>query len=228
MSSQLPETNSDPRELIYQKLGQIALALGSPSRLKLIQILSQSPRTVEELSERSGQSVANTSQHLQRMAKEGLVACQRQGVSRIYRLANPRVLELWESLQLLAHELFPQLDEAEVALTDATLHAEATAAEVVEAVIDKKAVLLDVRESEESGATPVPESLWVPMEQLKAELKRLPRQKTIYVFCRGRYCGLASQAVKALRAAGFKAYRLRESSFRLNQLLGSGRKPRQK
>ena len=40
-------------------------ALASSRRLELLEVLAQAPRSVEELAEATGQSGANTSQHLQ-------------------------------------------------------------------------------------------------------------------------------------------------------------------
>ncbi len=42
-------------------------------RLELLDLLVQAPRTVEELARGSGLSVANTSQHLQRLKQARLV-----------------------------------------------------------------------------------------------------------------------------------------------------------
>ncbi|OFZ19297.1 MAG: hypothetical protein A2X94_03980 [Bdellovibrionales bacterium GWB1_55_8] len=211
--------SNELRANVYQKLGQIAQAMSSPARLKIIQILAQGPRTVEEISQSSGESVANTSQHLQRLAREGLVAMTKRGLSRIYRVKNPKVIEIWERIQDLAHEIAPQLNEAEDELTESALRSPTPANEVVDSIRKRKAVLVDVREVHEAEATPVPGAKNIPLARLKQELKTLEKDKTIYVFCRGKYCELASHAVRALRNAGFKAFRLRESSFRLNQMM---------
>lgn len=52
---------------------------------------------------------------------------------------------------------------------------------------------------------------------------RLPKSKTLFIYCRGRYCSLASQAVRILRREGYKAFRLRESAFRLRMIQGGVR-----
>ena len=207
------------RSRVFERIARIAHALGSSPRLRLIQILAQSPRTVEELSRESGQTVANTSQHLQRLAKEGLVTVRKQGLSRIYRVRGPQVVGLWENLQDLAHELDPELDRDEALLTDLETKSPASAERVLEEVKDQKAILLDVRTFTEAEASPVQGAVSIPMTELKKELRKLNRKRTVYVFCRGKYCELATTAVRALRSAGFKAYRLRESPFRLNSLL---------
>lgn len=205
------------RQEVYEKLGSVALSLGSPARLKLIQLLSQSPYTVEELSQASGQSVANTSQHLQKLAHEGLVSATKDGLRRIYQVKHPGVIALWESLQDLAHELAPELNEAEDKLTDLSLKADVSLESVLRDVSRGKATLLDVREERDAQATPVECATSIPLNELKRRMKELPKSKPVFAFCRGRYCSLATDAVKLLRASGYKAYRLRDSSFRLRQ-----------
>lgn len=214
----MASSQSDIRREIYERIGRIAVAISSPSRLKLIQLLAQGPRTVESLSHESGESIANTSQHLQRLLREKLVNCKKVGVSRVYKLDNPYLLRLWEDLQDLAHEVAPELNEAEAKLTDASLRSERPTEEWLRMVKKKKAVLIDVREIEESGSTPVRNALRIPLKDLLKRKDELPRNKPIIVLCRGRYCSLASKAVRALRKEGFDAYRLRESAFRISKL----------
>jgi rhodanese-related sulfurtransferase len=220
LNTVLMKVLTDPqviRQEIYDKLASVALALASPGRLKIIQLLAQSPFTVEELSVATGQSVANTSQHLQRLAHEGLVSVTKMGLRRIYQVKHPGVIALWESLQDLAHELSPSLDRAEDALTDFSLRTEMPNEEVLREVARGRATLLDVRDEKEAVATPVEGAVAIPLDQLKKRMKELPKSKPVFAFCRGRYCALASNAVNLLRHSGFKAFRLRESSFRLRK-----------
>jgi DNA-binding transcriptional ArsR family regulator/rhodanese-related sulfurtransferase len=203
------------KDQIFQRLGQIAASLASPARLKIIQLLAQGPKSVEELSQESGESVANTSQHLQKLAKEGLVVATRDGLNRIYQVKSPRIILLWESLQDLAHELVPELNEAESKLTDLSFRSPEPLANIWSEVKRGKAILLDVRHQKEAFATPVPGSKAIPLKEIHTALNELPKKKTIYIFCRGRYCTMATEAVKLLRQKGFAAYRLRESSVRI-------------
>jgi DNA-binding transcriptional ArsR family regulator len=211
-------TDQELKSSVFERIASISRALSSASRLKIVQILAQSPRSVEALSQLSGESIANTSQHLQKLLREGLVSCRKEGVSRIYQLQNKQVLRLWEDLQDLAHSVDSDLDAAEAKLTDATLHSPISAEEWLQRVQNGEASLLDVRESLESTATPVPTAIRVPLEELHSKISTLPHDRPIIVLCRGRYCSLASHAVRELREEGFEAYRLRESAYRINQL----------
>jgi DNA-binding transcriptional ArsR family regulator len=64
--------------------------------------LAQAPRTVEELANEAQMSVANTSQHLQRLKQARLVLDEREGVYIRYRLADPAVAGLWLNLREVA------------------------------------------------------------------------------------------------------------------------------
>ena len=65
-------------------------------------MLAQGERSVDELAREIGQSVANTSQHLQVLARAGLVRTRRAGTRVFYRLASDRVVELWAAVRDVA------------------------------------------------------------------------------------------------------------------------------
>jgi DNA-binding transcriptional ArsR family regulator len=52
---------------LFNDASSILSSLSAPVRIKLIHFLSQAPLTVEVLSGKLGQSVANTSMHLRKM-----------------------------------------------------------------------------------------------------------------------------------------------------------------
>src|SRR3990170_426341 len=74
-------------------------AFASPRRLELLDLLAQAPRTVDELARASGQSSANTSQHLQALHSAGMVTRAREGTSVRYALAGDEALRLWLALR---------------------------------------------------------------------------------------------------------------------------------
>ena len=61
------------KKRLYELFSQIGSALANPHRLELLDLLVQAPRTVEELANQAQMSVANTSQHLQRLKQARLV-----------------------------------------------------------------------------------------------------------------------------------------------------------
>jgi len=57
-------------------------------------------------------SVANTSQHLQRLKRAGLVVGDRRGTSIRYRLADPAVIRLWVELRGIALQQLAEVTRA--------------------------------------------------------------------------------------------------------------------
>jgi DNA-binding transcriptional ArsR family regulator len=83
-----------PAELLEEVARMFGL-LSDPTRLRLLSRLHDDGElSVGELSSRTGVTVANVSQHLNRLAAAGLVARRRDGKRVHYRIADPRLEEL--------------------------------------------------------------------------------------------------------------------------------------
>src|SRR6058998_3074363 len=87
------------KNALFDAIAIMGKAFASPTRLELLDLLAQAPRTVDELARASEQSTANTSQHLQALHAAGLVTRAREGTSVRYSLAGDEVLELWLALR---------------------------------------------------------------------------------------------------------------------------------
>jgi DNA-binding transcriptional ArsR family regulator len=68
--------------------------LGEPLRLRILQQLQQSERTVTELIELLDGNQPNISKHLQLLYEAGLVTRRRDGNSILYSIGDPVVFEL--------------------------------------------------------------------------------------------------------------------------------------
>ncbi|MBL9076230.1 MAG: winged helix-turn-helix transcriptional regulator [Planctomycetes bacterium] len=71
-------------------------ALGEPSRLVLMNLLFDGERTVGELTDASGLSLANASKHLGLLHDVGWVTRRKDGLNVVYRLADERTFALCE------------------------------------------------------------------------------------------------------------------------------------
>src|SRR3982750_3290283 len=87
---------------LFDALASVAQALGSGRRTEIVDVLVQGERSVDEIAGEISQSIANTSQHLQVLARAGLVRSRRQGTRVFYRLASDRVAELWAAVRDVA------------------------------------------------------------------------------------------------------------------------------
>lgn len=184
-------------------------AFGSSTRLELLDLLAQGPRTVDELARASEQSTANTSQHLQALHAAGLLTRAREGTSVRYSLAGNDVLELWLALRATSAN---RLAEVERAARDYL-------GEDVEAVdrdeLRKRlrrgdVILVDVRPSEEYEAGHIDGARSIPIDELDDRLAELPADREIVAYCRGPFCAYAHEAVRRLQQTGRRARRLDE------------------
>ena len=85
------------QNLSTDALAQVAAyfqALSEPARLRLLNLLRDSERSVGDLAEATGYSAANVSRHLSLLAQHGLLARDVRGTSVYYAIADPAVYEL--------------------------------------------------------------------------------------------------------------------------------------
>jgi rhodanese-related sulfurtransferase len=196
----------------YELLAVIGKALSSPIRLELLDILSQGPRTVELLSEEAGQSIANTSQHLQVLRSARLIEAERNGVFVTYSIADRQVLVLASSLRRIGELRLSEIQELTRAfLTERNLLEKVDSKTLVQRIRRGEVTLLDVRPAGEYEAGHIPNALSVPLEELKRYISKLPRDREIVAYCRGPLCMMSIEAVQLLRKRGFQAIRWEES-----------------
>src|ERR671928_1655711 len=136
---------------LFEAIAVMGKAFASPTRLELLDLLAQAPRTVEELARAGEQSTANTSQHLQALHAAGLVTRTREGTSVRYALAGEEVLALWLALRDAS---VSQLAEVERAARDYLgEEVDAIGRDELRARMRKgDVILVDVRPAEEFGA----------------------------------------------------------------------------
>jgi rhodanese-related sulfurtransferase len=211
----MPDNNHDNRrhhkEHLYQLFAQIATALANPHRLELLDLLVQAPRTVEELAAAAHMSIANTSQHLQRLKQARLVMTQREGVYIRYRLADPAVAMLWLQLRAVAGQQLAEVEQAANAYRERRHEFEGiTAAELLSRLHNNEVILLDVRPAVEYEAAHLPGAVSLPWDEVARRLDELPNDKTIVAYCRGPYCVYADEALGLLAAHGHQVARLEE------------------
>ena len=200
------------KDRVYEQLARISKATASPQRLELLDLLSQSPRTVENLAQEAHLTVANTSRHLQILRAAHLITAEKEGVFVRYRLTDDAVADFYRALRILAASHLAELDQV-----TRQFFAERAGLEPV----DRKALLtrvrkglvtiIDVRPVEEYRAGHIAGAMSIPVEELKTRLAELPRNQEIVAYCRGPYCVFAAQAVEILRTHGFQAVRLEDS-----------------
>jgi rhodanese-related sulfurtransferase len=196
---------------IYEQFARIGKAISNPSRLELLDLLCQGPRTVESLANEAGLGLANTSQHLKALRGARLVEAEKAGLFVTYRLADEQVCHFFRSLRLLAETRLAEIREITRQFVESRQGLQAVGREQLLAKVRDGAVtVLDVRPPEEFRAGHLPGALSIPLKELERRLSELPHDREIVAYCRGPYCVLAMEAVDILRERGFAAFRLED------------------
>lgn len=199
------------KDSLFEQFARVGKALSNGHRLELMELLAQGERSVEELADLTGLSLANASQHLQVLRSARLVTMRRDGLYARYRLNNDGALKLWLA--------FREFGEAEIAdvqhLVRNYFHEreslEAITAEQLQSRLDQgNVVVMDVRPTEEYHHGHIRGALSIPVDELEQRLKQLSKRKTIVAYCRGPYCVFADEAVRLLQAHGYRALRLEQ------------------
>lgn len=203
--------NHAAKAALYDALAESAKALGNGRRAELVDVLAQGERSVEELAEEIDQSVANTSQHLQRLLRSGLVESRREGTRIYYSLASPLVGELWRHMRRAAEEHVTGLEQlAADYLGDRGKLRTITRDDLRARLRDGDVVVLDVRPEPEYAAGHIRGAISVPIHELRSRLGDIPRGADVVAYCRGPYCVYADQAVRMLTRKGVPAARLED------------------
>ncbi len=194
---------------IYEQIARIGQATASPSRLELLDLLSQGARTVEALAHQTGQSVATTSHHLQVLRRARLVEARKSGLYVTYRLSDPQVGDFFLSLRSLAESRLAEVQQVtRQYLEERGALEPVDNDELVRRVRAGDVTLIDVRPREEYVAAHIPGAISVPLADLGKRLGKLQKRRDIVAYCRGPYCVMALDAVDLLRRRGFRAHRM--------------------
>ncbi len=204
-------STQNAKRTIFEHFAAVARTLGSAHRLELLELLAQRPRSVEELAGLSALTIANASQHLQRLRRAGMVEARRDGKRVVYRLADAEIIGLLGSLR--------RVTERNVAAVEKVLNSYFRERDNLEPVSRKELLrrmgdglvtVIDTRPPEEFAAGHLPGAINLPLGEIERRLRELPRDQEIVAYCRGAYCVLSYEAVAELRKRGFKAARLEE------------------
>ena len=199
------------KEQLYQLFARVANAMANPHRLELLDLLVQAPRTVEELAYEANLSVANTSQHLQRLKQARLVLDEREGLYMRYRIADLAVARLWLELRGVAERQLAEVQQALDAYRDRRREFDQVSLKELRTRLrNSEVILLDVRPVVEYQAGHLPEAISIPLDELERRSKELPSDKTIVAYCRGPYCVYADEALQWLNNKGWEVARLEE------------------
>jgi len=196
------------KKQLFREFSLIAKAVSNPVRLEILDFLAQGECTVELLAQKCGQKIGNISQHLRLLAQAGFVTQRREGTFIHYR-GTATTEKLVEHLASAAVETSPRVQE----IIRSYFHRDGGLfkkpnAQLVAEVKRGEILLIDVRPPDEFQSGHITGARSVPLKNLLAEIKTLPKGKDIVAYCRGPWCVLAVEAVQLLKKNGHKASRL--------------------
>ena len=196
---------------LFAQFARIGKALSNANRLEFIEYLAQGERSVESLAQVSGQSIANTSQHLQQLRQAGLVTTRKDGQRVFYRLSGDDVVLLLNSLRAVADRHLADVNHLVTTYLDTKDNLEpVSASDLLARVRTGEVTVLDVRPREEFAAGHLPGAINVPLSELEARLGDFSPDQVVVAYCRGPYCVLSYDAVAQLRRYGIQAQRLED------------------
>ena len=202
-------STQNPKRELFQQLARVGSALSSGTRLEFLELLAQGERTVDQLATMTGVSVANTSQHLQKLRQAGLILGRKQGQYVFYRLTGDNVVGLLEALGDVGETHLAEVERIVRLYMAAKDDLEPVPAkELLDRVRKSLVTVLDVRPPDEFAAGHVPGAVNIPIHELEKRLSELPKRKEVVAYCRGPYCLMSYDAVQLLRRKGLKARRL--------------------
>jgi ArsR family transcriptional regulator len=82
----------------------ICKALGDPKRIQILYALDEQPRNVSSLASTLDIPQPTISRHLAILRQRSLVATERNGQMVIYRLADPRIIDVLDSMRTILRD----------------------------------------------------------------------------------------------------------------------------
>jgi rhodanese-related sulfurtransferase len=201
--------SSAAKASLFDALASVAQALGNGRRAEIVDLLAQGERSVDEIATEISQGVSNTSQHLQVLARAGLVRARRDGTRVQYRLASEQVEDLWSAVSSAAARHVAEVSVlADEYLGERDGIEELSADELEERLVRGDVVVLDVRPEPEYRSGHIAGAHSAPLPLLDELATKLPKRREVVAYCRGPYCVYADDAVRLLRRRGLNARRL--------------------
>ena len=199
------------KDKAYAILATMIKAMANPHRLEIVDLLGQGEKTVEEIAVETNMSVANTSQHLQVLKAANLVEIRREGNFIHYKLTHEEIYKSWQTLRELGLKHIAEMEKLVKDFREKRNSLEALSMEeLLKRIKSKNVVILDVRPEMEYKNGHIAGAINIPVENLTAKIKKLPKNKEYVAYCRGPFCVFADDAVHLLTKKGFKAKRLIE------------------
>jgi len=106
--------NHPGEEELYRLQAEFCKAMAHPKRIRILRMLNDGEKSVNELSKMTGISQSNISQHLAILRNFGLLRTRREGTTIYYEIMDRRIVEACELVRSCIGE---RLKRSQVALS---------------------------------------------------------------------------------------------------------------
>lgn len=96
------------QEKIFEIQAELCRAMGNPLRMEIVHLLRNGPMNVNDIVTAVGQHQATVSRNLTVLRNAGIVLTQREGNTILYRVANPKLVDVCD---LMREVLIEQIGE---------------------------------------------------------------------------------------------------------------------
>jgi ArsR family transcriptional regulator len=96
---------------IYELQAEVSKTMAHPLRLAILHNLKDCEKTVNELTEITGASQSNVSQHLALMRQRGIVKTRKSGQNIYYRVSSPKISQACDMVREVLIEQLSQKQE---------------------------------------------------------------------------------------------------------------------
>ena len=103
---------------IYELQAEVSKTMAHPLRLAVLHSLKDGEKTVNQLTELTGASQSNVSQHLALMRQRDIVLTRKEGSNIYYRVASPKISQACDMVrEVLLEQLSQKQELAKIHLT---------------------------------------------------------------------------------------------------------------
>ncbi len=212
------------KDAMYHGLAKMLKAISNPSRLEIIEMLSQGEKSVEGIVQSTNLTIANASQHLQVLKSNNIVKARKEKQYVFYSLINDDFLSVYQHVIRYGTKEIAELEKVmNRQREDNNAQNAVSLGELGQMIEADNVLLLDVRPSVEYEFGHITGAISIPMNELMINLKSIAKDKEIIAYCRGPFCVLADEAVKLLKEQGYQVRRLDEGypEWKIRQLGGN-------
>ena len=103
------------KDMTRERAAQLFSALSHPTRLRLVELLANGEKTVNDLANELQFGQSGVSQHLSILTRAGALVVEQRGVYRFYRVRGPRILRILNLIEEFCelHSLYGTVEETE-------------------------------------------------------------------------------------------------------------------